>query len=314
MVDPEKPEHQDDAGGEPASSRPPPVTPRQGRRGGGAPRGPRSAYSRFVKGKISVGEVLGSTFSFFFRNLLLYLGIAVLVFSPSILLKVGWFGEIHKYIFWILDFILGQIMTAAIIYGVFRQMKNKKAGIGSCLSAGLGRLLPLIGVVFLTSALSFSPLIPGAVMVLSGSLLSDSPQLVLVMLGSVLLAVGYVFFIMIYIALFAATPAVVVERTGVREAIRRSLFLTRGNRWRIFGIYFVISCIGFVVGMIWTMATMGAAMATGLIAPTMAFVLGTIVLSTVFSVLNAVAVGSVFFNLKVKVEGIGEEDLAAIFD
>lgn len=63
-------------------------------------------------------------------------------------------------------------------------------------------------------------------------------------LGLVLLIVPG---IMLYVAWWVAAPALVVERLGVAAALGRSISLTRGARWRVFGIEMLLGVSGWLI-------------------------------------------------------------------
>jgi len=295
---------------DPGSAQPTPEKPGRSvppRRGGRARarRGPRSAYSRFAGRRISVGEILGGAFSMYARNFVLFTGIAVVVSSPIIAIRLGKFVTIPRWVSWALDTFLLQIITAAIIYGVFRRINNKKAGFGRCLSISMERLFPLLGVAILSGIASFLPQIPGYIMMMT----------VNIFFGSMLILVGVVFSWMIYVALATAPAIVVVERIGVLDSLRRSLKLTRGSRWTIFFVYVLISILGSVIMIIWIfLFAVDLTWAGDYEHLSLAAGTGLVVISIVFTALTAVAVALTFYKLKIKVEGIGEEELASVFD
>jgi len=239
----------------------------------------------------------------YFKSFVLFTGIAILVFIPSIVLRILYSGKVPGPVFSGLDFVLTQIVAAAIIYGVFRQLKKKRAGLGRCLSVGLGRMFPLLGAVILTFILCALPLIPGII-----------AWFVHPVLGSLVLTIGMVFFMMIYVALMAAPPIVVVERIDIREALGRSVTLTRGNRWRIFCVYMVLGFLSGMANFIWTMLTIPTWAIREDTQLPLVHSLGVLVISVVFGALNAVAVALIYYRLKIKVEGIDEDELASIFD
>lgn len=60
------------------------------------------------------------------------------------------------------------------------------------------------------------------------------------------------------LTLYTAISACVIERLSVQEAIRRSLFLTRGQRWRLFLVLLVASLIYWGLSVIINLAAMMA--------------------------------------------------------
>lgn len=131
----------------------------------------------------------------------------------------------------ILSSLLG-ILISAFVQGVLTKAtvaegEGRKASFSECALAALPVALPLIGLSILL-ALGVG-------------------------LGFVLLIVPG---IMLYIAWSVAAPVLIQERSGVFEAFRRSADLTKGSRWKIFGIllvlviaYYLFGALGAAVGL-----------------------------------------------------------------
>ncbi|HEY0314449.1 MAG TPA: hypothetical protein VGC56_18395 [Allosphingosinicella sp.] len=89
--------------------------------------------------------------------------------------------------------------------------EGRRAGVGECFEIGLSRALPLVVTALLSglgvgvAMLAF--LVPGLILYLSWSV---------------------------------ATPVVVLERQSPTEALARSQELTRGARWRVFGLQLIL--------------------------------------------------------------------------
>jgi len=263
------------------------------------------ARRRRYRGSISVGDVLGGSFGMYFGNLPLFTLITLIVFSPLIVIRTTLQGELRDaaYLLSILNTILSQIATAAVIYGVFRKLKKKKADLGRCLAVGLERLFPLLGAAIVIGIAAGLPMIIPMLMLLAGSPI----------LGSLFMFPAFIIFMMIYVSLAMTAPNIVVESTGVFDGIGRSMSLTRGNRWRIFLVLFTIGIIQFVVNYIFNYLLGPGLAAAGGETPA-AVILIRLVVTVAFSALNAIAIGLTYYHLKVKVEGADEMELAAVFD
>lgn len=115
----------------------------------------------------------------------------------------------------IIAFLIGLVLRALVqgclVRATIADSEGRKAGLGECLAAAAVRALPLIGASFL--------------FVLG------------LALGMILLIVPGVMFA---IAFAVVAPVVVEERVGVIEAFRRAAALTRGARWKIFGLGLLI--------------------------------------------------------------------------
>lgn len=113
---------------------------------------------------------------------------------------------------------LSPASSAAVTFGVVRQLGGRPASLGECLRGGLAGLLPALAAAIATG--------------------------LLVLLGSVLFYFPGLF---LGVVLFVATPAAVVERVGPLRALERSRELTRGARWPIFGLVVGIAIVSWIV-------------------------------------------------------------------
>lgn len=195
-----------------------------------------------------VGATLGRSFAILSRNILPFgaLGLLftapiiafnryVMTFAPDKLMvgveyealsseenlsAVGWaIGIILGFLF--VYYTLTLIATGAMCYGTFEDLRGQRAWFGQCLTRGLAVVFPVLVVA--------------------------TASFVGVLLGLVLLVVPG---LMLYMAWWVAIPAAVVERPGIVASLRRSAFLTKGNRWRIFGLFLVVLVIIYGVAAI----------------------------------------------------------------
>ena len=136
--------------------------------------------------------------------------------------------------------VLSGIVTAALC-GLFAYPVNQQA-VGRAPTAGetwrhtRSRFLPLVGVYVLVLVVGAAAAIPLLVLTLWSA--TQGGLLVLVALVALgVLALGATW---LSVRLAFCLPAVVVERCGIAEAIRRSFDLTRHVFWRTFGIRFLV--------------------------------------------------------------------------
>jgi len=126
----------------------------------------------------SVGNVLGTGFRVWFRNLLPFLLITAIIYAPPwiwaattlqgepsrenlrhVTLVFGLAGGIT----WLLNIFVSAVLT----YGVVMELHGQRASIGACIATGLSRFLPALGVGLLATLLiclaSIALLIPGLI-------------------------------------------------------------------------------------------------------------------------------------------------------
>jgi hypothetical protein len=94
---------------------------------------------------------------------------------------------------------MAYVLQAAIVYGTVTDLSGRRASLGSCVSAALKVLLPLIGLSIVSTL---------------GMMLG----LILLVVPGIILALGW----------STAVPVKIVERAGVFESLSRSWALTSG--------------------------------------------------------------------------------------
>lgn len=255
-------------------------------------------------GSFDFGRVVKNTFGVLGRNLreLLILA-AVLVGVPGALL--GW-----------VQFSLSPQMAA---------QAPSPAALATALIVGLvGYILTVIG-----SALLQATVTRVAVADLNGERVSAFEQArkstasILPLIGlSIIATLGVVFatlFLIVPGLILAvlwcvALPVCVVERPGLFASLSRSRNLTRGFRWPIFGL-FAVFFVAYLAASTVLGGIGGALLLTG---GGGAAVIGAIAASVVTSVagsmLGLAGVTAIYYELRTAKEGVGADQLAAVFD
>jgi hypothetical protein len=177
------------------------------------------------------------------------------------------------------------IQQAAVIYGTAAYLNGRTASLGECLSAGLRRCLPLIGLTILMGiAIWFG--------------------LILFIVPGVMMAVAWI----------VSAPVLVVERTGVFGAFSRSAALTRGRRWVLFALGALFFIAVFIVQQVLlsvVRAVVASSDPTSLIVTQLPV---SALSSIIIGVLSPAMVAAAYYELRAGREGIGPEALAAVFD
>ncbi|HET9213064.1 MAG TPA: hypothetical protein VFR03_21835 [Thermoanaerobaculia bacterium] len=215
-----------------------------------------------VTQKLPVGEALSQSFVIFSRNIIPFLILAAVAFSPIYL-----FGDyltqrfqqtnpaaavgVASLIGLATALLCIPLTTAMITYGVFQEMRGRDLSLGSCLGVGLSSLLPVLSVALLQILFVMGAVIVTIVPIsfLVGIAVAGGGQAgrVCSLLLVPLLFLAFVPAIMLWLRFYVAVPAAVEERPGALSAMRRSAFLTEGQRWPILAIVLVL---GFCNGAI----------------------------------------------------------------
>jgi hypothetical protein len=225
----------------------------------------------------SVGSVIGTAFSTVFGNFVPFVGLALLIGLPSLLLTLAGVPEIVKTV---VDLVLGQVVTITLIYGTVQSLRGNKVGISEALSQGMSRLPAAIGVAIL-AGLGIG-------------------------LGMILLIVPGLFLMTMWAV---AIPSAVIEKTGVGASFTRSASLTEGRRWRVFGAIVVSWIVIMAITMAIAFALVGASGGAGSVVFIVLWVVGA-VLQAYMSSLS----GVLYYFLRRDKEGADIETIASVFD
>jgi hypothetical protein len=252
--------------------------------------------------EFEMGRVVSRTFGAIGRNWVSFFSLAVIAVTPQVILAaylgIGAMARgraiepgqlFHLWgkigIAYLAGLVLGSVLQAALVHGTVSDLNGKKASFADCLQTGLRTCLPVIGLSIVFG--------------------------IALMFGLVLLVVPGV---LMFLAWAVIVPVLVVEKTGVFGAFGRSAELTKGHRWAILGLALVIWLISMILGF----AVMP--LQSALIQPGAGFIAmaPVLLIQGVISVFTttviATGTASVYYELRSIKEGIGPEQLAAVFD
>jgi hypothetical protein len=263
--------------------------------------------------KFAIGTVLSTSLAVLGRNFATFIGIAVLIGIPYIIVTVIGMGAVPQgpvegmesgsmsmavagmmMVGGLVALLTYVVAQAAINFGTFQDLRGQKAEIGECLRQGLAAMPRVIGAGLLA-------VLAAAVIMLVISFLAFIP-----IVGIVIMIVGFAAAIALFINWWVIIPVVVVEKTGVLECFGRSRALTAGNRWRILLLLIVVGLgqgvINFILQMI------------GQIGGVWLAVILTLAVSLFFIAFNAVLTAVGYYTLRSAKEGIIIDDIARVFD
>jgi hypothetical protein len=271
---------------------------------------------------ISMGRVIGRLFEVLGRNLLLFLLLSALLVG----LPTGVFAYVQLSVMtplltpgtpagdpsalmaslfsplrigigvaaWLASIIGNAVLQGAVIHATVSDLSGKRPTFGECLGTGFRFFLPLvaIGVIF-------------AICFVFGLLIFIVP--------GVLLALAWC----------VAAPAEVMERKGVFGSFGRSVELTRNNRGAIFGLAIAFGIAQWIVQtLLSTVMSVGMGGYAAAAGPSSSafqnlFVVQMVinlVVATVFASVGQAGIASLYSELRHAKEGVGVEQLAAVFD
>lgn len=243
-----------------------------------------SRIDSFAQAEFRIGRVLSKSISVFFQNIVTFTLISAVVSLPFIIISTLQEGSTQEdqairalVGFGVLLF-LSPLATAVILHATFQHMRGRPVRLGESVSQALGRFLPLLGVMVL--------------------------QTLGISLGFLLLIIpGFILLTMWY----AAVPVCIAERAGPIRSLGRSRELTKGYRWRIVGLMFLLGIMGGIGSAVFVL--LGTALAQEW---------GAIAAQTLWQGLSggfgSVAVAVAYYYLRVAKEGVDVDQIAAVFD
>jgi hypothetical protein len=180
--------------------------------------------------------------------------------------------------------ILETLASAALTYGVIMELHGKRAGMISCVTTGLRRFAPAFGVGILAS-------------------LCVCGGCIALVIPGIMLACG----------LWVAMQASVIEKPGLIGALKRSFTLTKGHRMEIFALLVIIIMITAAVNKILTMIVVPGDLADQAAHYDKVVYLQWAI-TVVFGSLGAVLASVAYYYLRAEKEGTSATELASVFD
>jgi uncharacterized membrane protein len=251
---------------------------------------------RFTEGYFRVGHVFSRAWSVFSQNFLTFILVTGIASLPSLLVPqptpgtaANPFENVGVGLFALfLMMLLGTLSQAVVLYGAFQVMRGRPIDLAESAKIGLRRFFPIVGlaisVVFLVALASILLLIPGMIL---------------------------------YVMWFVATPVCVVEQLGPFRSMGRSRQLTKGHRWRVFGLQLLILIpalvVGGIIGAVMVASLNGMLGVTPALGSTLAQIVN-LIWSAIWTAFYAIVIVVTYHDLRVAKEGVDTEQIAAVFE
>lgn len=244
--------------------------------------------------EFTVGSVLSRTMSTLFKKPVLFIGLTLMASVPAtiiiallVALVLGSGNSasmmvgiiVVALLGFIINWIFTLVLQGAISYGVFRELRSENTGFGNALGRGfasIGTLLPLAVV------------------------------------AGICIGVGYILFfipgIIISCILAVVVPVCVVEKRGVFECMGRSAELTKGNRLKIFAVFFLVGVVVIIINK-FIIPAIAVAIPNSIV-----IMIVTIVLLVIPQAFQGVMTAVIYFDLRAVKEGVSVDALAEVFE
>jgi hypothetical protein len=242
---------------------------------------------------MDVGKIVRRCFAIWWRNVVsftalagvvqipVFVGMSVLLMRPASRGTRTLEGVVE-----VLDSVLGLVVSGALTFGVFQDLRARRPRFAETLGVGLRRLFPILVVTLLSS-----------LAIMAGFCALIIPGIIAMVMYSV------------------AIPVTVIEDVGTTAALTRSSNLTSGHRWEILGVLLVTGLVSggsfFVIRK--AVSAFTASMDWGAHAALITR-MGTMVAMLPFVALSAVPAVVVYHDLRTGKEGADIEELVKVFD
>jgi hypothetical protein len=237
----------------------------------------------FAERDFNIGHVFNRTVSIFSRNLLPFCLVSLVANLPNIALFMPKSVASSDVNVWSavavpVAMVLNTFSQAVIVHAAFDDMRNRPINMTESFKTGLRRFFPVLGVAICVPVLA----------------------------GLAALALIFPAF-MVLTMLFVAAPVCVVERLGPIKSMGRSARLTKGHRWKIFGVWFATFLVQSMVQSTLTglpNASGGSLLTTPLL----------VVWGAIYGAFSAVLAVVTYNDLRGAKEGIDTDQIASVFD
>jgi hypothetical protein len=183
---------------------------------------------------------------------------------------------------------VGIIVSAAVTYATVQELRGRRVDVAEFFGRGLAQGGAALKVALLSAILLILAFIA------------------LVLPGLVL-----------YMMWWVAVPVAVIERPGTVASLRRSAELTKGFRWRIFGLFLVFLLVVVGGGLLLIAVVffaIGLSVDIGAVALDSLTIVAGWILSAALMTVQAVLIAVSYYHLRVAKEGVGIDEIAAVFD
>jgi hypothetical protein len=233
----------------------------------------------FAAGDFRIGAVLNRTRRVLARNYLAFGTVTAVASLPTLWLADSGGRTAMIIAAAVVSDLMRRFSLAILVYPALQEMRGARASLRRSLQVGWQRIPAVIGLAIAAAVLTA---LGFAVLIVPG--------------------------LMVTTMLFVATPACVVERLDPFSSMERSARLTKGHRWKIFGLLLLVALPLGIAGAVFD--EVAEAMGLGGVLTTLAEMAG----DAIWNAVLAALVIATYHDLRVAQEGVDTAELAAVFE
>jgi hypothetical protein len=183
-----------------------------------------------------------------------------------------------------------------VVHAAFQDMRRRPVRLAESVKVGLRRVLSLLGLALLLALL---------VLLAFATILAVIPFTTPFLL--ILMPVPFLIIVTIY---FVTTPVCVVEKRGPFASMKRSMQLTKGHRWKVFGLWLLLVALLLIASIF--IGLLGLALRA--VGGPLLGAISSVVWYAIWIAYYAVTVAVTYHDLRVAKEGVDIEQIASVFD
>ncbi len=216
------------------------------------------------------------------------------------------------------------VLNGLLVTSVSQSVLGRRVSIGGVWAQARGQLWRLVGLSLVLSLIQVAVITAAVVLIVllvSGAAAVGTDSIWVILLLGLLIALGAAVLVgFFYVRLALSSPVLMVERSGVGAALRRSWYLTSGFFWRNLG---VIAVASIVTGAISGIASMPIGMLTsGLmtLGPAFIWIAGALsvllaaLLNALITPFLAAITALLYVDIRMRKEGLDVELIRAVGD
>lgn len=242
--------------------------------------------------EFKIFRALGLSFRSWFKNFIPFTLIAAVLYSPVII----WLATVDitesRSLEELLNSVfvrpiyalvgLSALLAPMLTYRVIQELNGTKVSIGASIKYGMRGIIPALVLAVICNVVQLVP---------AGGIISA----------------------IITCIWFVAAPAAVAEKLGPGSAFTRSAELTRGRRWGIFGLTFLIGLLLMVLLMAWIVPMFTSSEENILSSLRQSSILFVVTMG-VFQMFTGIVQAVSYCLLRLDKEGVTHDELARVFE
>jgi hypothetical protein len=278
--------------------------------------------SRSATSEFRVGRVFDQSFLVYSQNFLTFSLTGLITSAPPLLLLANsgaWSFAADTIpardfaVSTLMTFVLSLLCQAILVHGAFQYLRGQHVNLSESLRIAFRRSIPVFGLATLVMLgvlgviIAFAAVMSAGIFYFFAGIGPDASSGLSLLFTLPLLLIAFVLIAMLVVQSCVVIPICMVERFNPWKCLKRSYQLTKGNRWKIFAILFMVLFASQVIDGVLEAVVMESVGRAG-------WLVVSLIWSTVWVVFFSIVVVVTYAELRRAKEGISVDKIAAVFD